>query len=363
MANRVHNYSAGPAALPLEVLERAQAELPNYGDSGMSVMEFSHRGPHYSAIHEKTTATLRELMAVPDTHKLLYLQGGASQQFAMIPMNLRAAGQSAGYVMTGSWSKKALKEAKVGGGAARVVATSEETNFHRVPPESEWKKDPDAAYLHVTTNNTIFGTQMHFVPETGVVPLIADMSSDILSRPLDVSKFGLIYAGAQKNLGPSGVTLLIMREDLIERGGEDIPIILRYRTHAAADSLYNTPPCWGIYVLGLVAEWVKENGGAEGMAKRNQEKVDILYGALDDSHDYYRSTVERDSRSSMNVTFRLPTEDLEKKFIAEAGEAGFKTLKGHRSVGGIRISMYNATGPESIRELVGFMSDFASKNR
>lgn len=361
MKGRVHNFNAGPAALPLEVLQKARDEIPLFGQSGMSVMELSHRGKDYSEIHERTSGLLRELLQVPDSHKILFLQGGASLQFAAVPMNLRGEGQSADYVVTGSWSKKAVAEAKIGG-AVSIAASSEKANFTRIPEVSQWRKDPGAAYIHVTSNNTIKGTQFSSFPDTGPVPLVADMSSDILSRPLDVSKFGFIYAGAQKNLGPAGVTVGIIREDLLDRAGAKVPIILSYKTHAEKDSLYNTPPCFPIYMVGLVAEWVKDLGGLEGMGKRNQEKADILYGAIDKSSDFFRCPVEKTSRSQMNVPFRLPTEDLEKKFIAEGTEAGFIGLKGHQSVGGIRVSMYNATSPDSIRTLVGFMEEFAGKN-
>lgn len=361
MKGRVHNYNPGPAAIPLEVLERAREELTDYRETGMSVMEHSHRGKAYSAIHEKTGALLRELMGIPESYKVLFLQGGASLQFAAVPMNLRGEGESADYVVTGAWSKKAVKEAKVRG-KVNIAASSEDDNFTRIPDRSTWKTDPKAAYLHITTNNTIKGTQFHTPPDTGAVPLVADMSSDILSGKLDVGKFGLIYAGAQKNLGPSGVTVMIIREDLLDRAGPEVPIILSYKTHAEKDSLYNTPPCFAIYMVGLVLEWVKGLGGVEGMEKRNREKADLLYGTIEKHPDFFRCPVEKESRSRMNIPFRLPSEDLEKKFIEEGTQAGFIGLKGHRSVGGIRVSAYNATSPDSIRALVGFMEDFAARN-
>lgn len=361
MKKRVHNYSPGPAALPLEVLEKAREEIPLYGEAGMSVMELSHRGKEYGAIHAKAETLLRELMDIPSTYKVLFLQGGASLQFAMVPMNLRRDGESADYVVTGAWSKKAVKEAKIRG-KANIAADGEGENYTRIPDESTWKTDPNAAYLHITTNNTIKGTQFHFTPDTGKVPLIADMSSDILSGKIDVNRFGLIYAGAQKNLGPAGVTIGIIREDLLDRAGPDVPIILSYKTHAEKDSLYNTPPCFAIHMVGLVLEWVKGLGGAEGMQNRNQEKVEILYGAIDKNPDFFRCPVEKGSRSWMNIAFRLPTEEMEKEFIQEGAKAGFVGLKGHRSVGGIRVSAYNATGPDSIRDLVGFMKEFAGKH-
>ncbi|MCZ6690040.1 MAG: 3-phosphoserine/phosphohydroxythreonine transaminase [Planctomycetota bacterium] len=361
MKRRKHNFGAGPGALPLEVLEKARDEIPLFGETGMSVMELSHRGGDYAAIHEKTTALLVELLGIPSSHKVIYLQGGASLQFAMVPMNFRKEGESADYVVTGTWSKKAVKEGQVAG-KVHVAASSEGEKFTRIPEESTWDKDPNAAYLHITSNNTITGTQFSSFPETGNVPLVADMSSDILSKRIDVSKFGLIYAGAQKNLGPAGVTVVIVREDLLERAGPEVPIILSYKTHAKNDSLYNTPPTFTIHMVGLVLDWVKGLGGLEGMEKRNQEKADLLYGAIDKNPDFFRSTVGGSSRSRMNITYRLPSEDLEKRFIEEGSKVGFVGLKGHRFVGGIRISAYNATGPDSIRAFVRFMEEFASKN-
>ncbi|HDQ46219.1 MAG TPA: 3-phosphoserine/phosphohydroxythreonine transaminase [bacterium] len=361
MATRVWNFNPGPATLPLSVLERAKADLPVYGNTGMAVMELSHRGKEYDAIQTLARDLVAQLLGVPQNYKVLFLQGGASLQFAMIPMNLLAPGKTADYILTGSWSKKAYKEAKMAG-AANVAGTSEAANFNRIPAQDELNLSKDAVYCHITSNNTIFGTQYQTFPDVGKVPLVADMSSDILSRKLNVGAFGLIYAGAQKNLGPSGVTVVIIREDLVEAGKTDIPIIMQYRTHAEADSFYNTPPTYSIYLLKLVLEWVKEIGGLDAVEKRNREKGKLLYGAIDAGAGFYKGAAEPGSRSLMNVTFRLPTEDLEARFIAEAKEAGFVGLKGHRSVGGIRVSMYNALEPEGIRRLCDFMTAFAKKN-
>jgi phosphoserine aminotransferase len=361
MADRIWNFNPGPATLPLPVLEKAKADLPNYGGTGMAVMELSHRSKEYSAIHEQANQLMVELFGIPDNFKVLFLQGGASLQFAAVPMNLLKPGKSADYIITGSWSKKALKEAKVQG-TTNVAASSEETNFNRIPKQNELKLDSNAVYCHITSNNTIAGTQFQTFPDTGNVPLIADMSSDILSRKIDFSKFGLIYAGAQKNLGPSGVTVVIARKDLIESGREDIPVILQYRTHAEKDSLYNTPPTYSIYLVKLVLDWVKSLGGLSAIEKRNQKKGEMLYKTIDSNPGFFKGAAEKDSRSLMNVTFRLPNEELEAQFIADAKIAGFGGLKGHRSVGGIRVSMYNALEPEGIRQLTEFMKVFAQKN-
>lgn len=361
MSNRIWNFNPGPATLPLPVLEKAKLELPDYGGTGMAVMELSHRSKEYSAIHEQCGQLMVKIFGIPDNFKVLFLQGGASLQFAMIPMNLLKHGSSADYIVTGSWSKKALKEAKIQG-AANVAASSEESNFNRVPKQNELKLDPNAAYCHITSNNTIAGTQYHNFPATGNVPLVADMSSDILSRKIQFDQFGLIYAGAQKNLGPSGVTVVIIRKDLIESGREDIPIILQYRTHAEKDSLYNTPPTYSIYLVKLVLEWVKSMGGLSAVENRNREKADMLYHLIDSNPDFFKGAAEKESRSLMNVTLRLPSEDLEAQFISEAKKAGFGGLKGHRSVGGIRVSIYNALEPEGVKQLTDFMKDFAQKN-
>lgn len=361
MAKRIWNFNAGPATLPLPALEQAKADLPVYDDTGMAVMELSHRSKAYDAIHIQARALFTELFGIPGNFKVLFLQGGASLQFAMVPMNLLKEGKTADYVVTGSWSKKALKEGKIVGNA-RVAGSSEETNFDRIPGQEDLDLTSDAVYCHITSNNTIAGTQFKTFPDTGDVPIVADMSSDILSRSVDFSKFGIVYAGAQKNLGPSGLTVVIIRDDLVEAGLDTLPTLLQYRTHAEKDSLFNTPPTYAIYLFKLVLEWVKDLGGLDAVEERNQKKGDMLYGLLDDMPDFYRGAVQKDSRSLMNVTFRLPTEDLEAQFIKAALEAGFGGLKGHRSVGGVRVSMYNALEPRGIKELTEFMKEFAKKN-
>lgn len=355
---RAINFNAGPAALPLEALERAQRELLDFEGTGMSIMEHSHRGKAYEGVHNQAIALVRELLAVPDDYDVLLLQGGASAQFAMVPMNLLSPPASADYVLTGAWSKKAYKEAQTIG-AARVAGTTEQDGkFARVPSASELQLDPQAAYAHITTNNTIFGTQWHEFPDTGAVPLVADMSSDILWRSIDVSRFGLIYAGAQKNLGPSGVTVVIVRKALVAAGRKDIPTVFQYRTHAENDSLYNTPPTFGIYLLRNVLDVVKNGGGMAALEQRNRDKAALLYAAIDERADFYRCPVERGSRSVMNVVFTLPTAELEAKFLAEAQKRNMVGLKGHRSVGGIRASIYNAVPREWVEALVDFMRKF-----
>ena len=359
--NRIWNFNAGPATLPLPVLEKAKNDLPNYDGTGMAVMELSHRSKQYSAIHDEAQALMKELMGLPENYEVLLLQGGASLQFAMVPLNLLSEGQSADYIITGSWSKKALKEAKIVG-SAKVAASSEEGNFVHIPTQDELTLDPNAQYVHITSNNTIAGTQWQTFPETGSVPLVADMSSDILSKKIDMDPFGIIYAGAQKNLGPSGVTVVIIRKDILEKCNSNLPTLLQYTTHAEKQSLYNTPPTYSIYFLKLVLEWVKGLGGLQAVEKRNQDKADLLYGTIDSLPDFYKGAAEVAARSKMNVTFRLPTEELEAQFIAEGLTAGFGGLKGHRSVGGIRVSMYNALEPKGIEELTDFMKEFAKKN-
>ena len=362
MHERIFNFSAGPAVLPLSVLERAQKDLVSFPGAGMSVLEMSHRSAPFDKIIKEAEADLRTLLAIPENYKVLFLQGGASLQFSMVPMNLLLKGKTADYILTGSWSQLALKEAKKLGDA-RVAATTEDTNFNRIPAEDELKTDPKAAYAHFTSNNTIYGTQWRTEPEAGSVPLVCDASSDILSRPLDVSKYGLIYAGAQKNAGPAGVTLVIIRDDLIERVPAGLPSLLDYRLIAEKESLYNTPPCFAIYLAGLVFKWLlDEVGGLKEIQKRNEEKAKILYDAIDTNSDYYRGHAEAGSRSQMNVTFRLPSEELEKRFAKESTAAGLDGLKGHRSVGGIRASIYNAFPREGVLKLVEFMKDFAKKN-
>jgi phosphoserine aminotransferase len=360
---RVINFNPGPAALPLSALERARDELLDFQGSGMSIMEHSHRGAVYEAVHNEAIALLRELLGVPDSHYVLFMQGGGHLQFAQVPMNFLPPGQTADYIITGHWSKVALEEAQ-NIGKVRVAATTEENKrFNRVPKPAEIKLDPAAAYVHLTSNNTLYGTQWHSFPDTGKVPLVADMSSDILWNKLDVSKFGLIYAGAQKNMGPSGVTAVLARKDLVD-GGErkDVPKILRYSTFAKNNSLYNTPPTFGIYLMRNVLLWVKGIGGLEAMGRRNLEKGKILYDALDRMAAFYKAPVEKESRSYMNVVFRLPTEALDEKFVNEAKKAGMVGLKGHRSAGGIRASTYNAVSPEDVRTLVSFMDGFAKAN-
>lgn len=358
---RAHNFNAGPAGLPLPALERAQRELLDFEGTGMSIMEHSHRGKAYEGVHREAIALTRELLGVPDDYHVLLLQGGASQQFAVVPMNLLPQGKSADYIITGGWSEKAYQEAgRIG--TARIAATTEvDKRYVRIPKQEELKLDPGAAYVHMTTNNTLFGTQWHWLPEVGGVPLVADMSSDIMWKKIDVSKFALIYAGAQKNIGPSGVTLVIARKDIVDGARKDIPTIFRYATHASNDSLYNTPPTFGIYLMRNVLAYTKELGGLEEVEKRNRAKVDLLYKTIDESPDFFRAPVEKDSRSYMNVVFRLPSEELEKKFVAEATKERMIGLAGHRSTGGIRVSTYNAVPMESIEALIAFMKAFQAK--
>lgn len=353
----IHNFNPGPAVLPLPALVRARDEFLDVNGSGMSIMEHSHRAKVYESIHNEAIALLRELCAIPETYDVLLLQGGASQQFAVVPMNLLEAGKSADYVVTGTWSQKALKEARCFG-RPRVAATTEvDGKFYRVPNAGEIDLDPDAAYVHITTNNTIAGTQFHEIPRTRAA-LVADMSSDIMSRPLDVSRFGLIYAGAQKNLGPSGVTVVIIRKDLVEAGRRDIPAFFQYRTHAADNSLFNTPPTFAIYMLRNVLDWLKEQGGLAAMDERNREKAQLLYDVLDERADFYQCRVEKSSRSLMNVVFNLPTPELEAECIAAAQKLGMVGLKGHRLVGGLRASIYNACPKDSVYALAEFLRTF-----
>jgi len=357
---KVFNFSAGPAMLPAEVMARAQEEFCDYQDSGIGLMELSHRGPKFTAVIEQAVADIRALMKISDDYAVCFIQGGASMQFAMIPMNLMQAGSFAEYADTGSWSAKAVKEAKTFG-EVKLVASSKETNYDRIPLLRHWQPDPQASYLHITSNNTIAGTQYHSFPELKEVPLIADMSSDIMSREINVNDFALIYAGAQKNLGPSGVTLVIIRKDLAERAGEKVPTMLRYSTYIEKDSLFNTPPTYGIYMLGLVANWLKNKGNIAAMGEINDAKSEALYEVIDGS-GFYHNPVEPYSRSRMNVVFRLPNEDLEAKFVAEAAQANLVGLKGHRSVGGIRASIYNAMPLEGVEHLIDFMNEFEQEN-
>lgn len=360
MTERIYNFSAGPAVLPVPVLEQARDEMLSLPGVGMSVMEISHRSAAFDEIIDSAERGIRELLGVPDTYRVLFLQGGASLQFSMIPMNLLPEGASADYVITGSWGKKALKEAKREG-AANVAADMADSRYTRVPAQDELKLDPDAAYVHVTSNETIEGVEWFTEPDTGGVPLVCDASSDILSRPVDVSRYGLIYAGAQKNMGPSGVTLVIIREDLVARVPDGMHTMLSYRTHVENKSLYNTPNTWGIYILDLVCKWVKEQGGLEGMRRLNEEKAQMLYDAID-ATDFYRGHAAREARSLMNVTFRLPSEELEKQFAKEATSRGLDGLKGHRSVGGIRASIYNAFPRDGVAALVAFMREFEQRS-
>ncbi|WP_138417307.1 3-phosphoserine/phosphohydroxythreonine transaminase [Aquibacillus sediminis] len=358
---RVYNFSAGPSMLPFDVLEKAQTELLNYNDSGMSVMELSHRSGLFTDIITGAEQRLRELMGIPDNYKVLFIQGGASQQFAMVPMNLLTKSGKADYVNTGSWSKKAIKEAQKYGDI-RVIASSEDENFTYIPEVDASMIDPEADYVHITTNNTIEGTAFRDIPDTGNVPLIADVSSNILSEPLDISKFGMIYAGAQKNIGPAGLTVVIVRDDLIGHAPENCPTMLDYKTHSESGSLYNTPPTFGIYMAKLVFDWLHELGGLKEMQKINEQKAALLYDFIEAS-DFYASPVKEDSRSIMNIPFVIPDYELDAKFVEEAQAQGLETLKGHRSVGGMRASIYNAMPVAGVEALVDFMKEFEQANK
>lgn len=359
--NRVYNFSAGPSMLPLPVLERAQEELVNYRNSGMSVMELSHRSGLFTEIITEAEQLLRDLMGIPDNYKVLFLQGGASQQFATVPMNLFGEGKKADYVNTGSWSKKAIKEAEKFG-AVRVIASSEDKNFTYIPVVDKDLIDPTADYVHITTNNTIEGTAFQEIPDTGNVPLVADMSSNILSEEIDVSKFGLIYAGAQKNIGPAGLTVVIIRDDLIGNADASCPTMLNYETHSEKNSLYNTPPTYSIYMAKLVFEWLKDLGGMKEMERMNREKAELLYSYIEES-EMFHSPVEKNSRSLMNIPFVSTSKELDALFVKEAKEAGLETLKGHRSVGGMRASIYNAMPVEGVQALVEFMRNFEKNHK
>jgi phosphoserine aminotransferase len=360
MASRIFNFNPGPAALPAVVLEEMQAELMDFKGTGMSVTEISHRSAPFEEVLNDAISRTKRLLNLTDNFKVLFVQGGASTQFCMVPMNLIPDGAFADYINTGSWAVKAIKEANILGKSTKVIASSEDRNYSYIP--KQYAVNPGAAYLHVTSNNTIEGTQWPTFPDAGTVPLVSDMSSDIMSRPFDPKPFGLIYAGAQKNLGPAGVTLVIIRDDMLERVPKNIPTMFRYTTHADKNSLYNTPPAVGIYMVGLVLKWLEEQiGGLEAIQKANIQKGQLLYTAIDET-DFYRGTADPDCRSLMNVTFRLPAEDLEKKFVAEAQKNAMAGLKGHRSVGGCRASIYNASGLDAVQHLVDFMRDFAKKN-
>jgi phosphoserine aminotransferase len=360
MSHRIYNFSAGPAVLPLPVLEEAQRDLVALPGVGMSVLEISHRSPAFDQIFAAAESDLRRLGRIGDDYKVLFLQGGASLQFSMVPMNLLLAGQTADYLLTGDWSKKALHEAtKVG--RTHVAASTEAIRFARIPQASEIALTKGAAYVHMTSNNTLYGTEWHDTPEVGGVPLVCDMSSDIFSRTLDVSKFGLIYAGAQKNLGPSGLTVVIVREDLLARSLGTLPTMLNYRTLAQHHSLYNTPPVFGIYILGLVMRWLDSMGGLSAIDALNRRKADLLYSELDRT-PFWRPHAEKGSRSRMNVTFRLGSPQLEDRFVQQATAAGLDGLKGHRTVGGLRASIYNAFPEEGVKALVDFMREFERTN-
>jgi phosphoserine aminotransferase len=359
MKDRVFNFNPGPATLPEEVLIAAREEFLNYKGEGMSVMEMSHRSKGFDTIINEAVSDVKKVMGFSGNYSVLFVQGGATGQFAAVPLNLAQAGKPALYVNTGSWSKKAISEAKKLGVDHQVIASSEPENFSYIP--SIDKIDSSASYLHITSNNTIFGTQWANYPKSGTVPLVVDMSSDLYCRRFDPNSFGLIYAGAQKNAGPAGVTILIIRNDLLERCPDNIPTIFNYKTFAEKNSLYNTPNCFGIYIVGLVMKWILKQGGIDKVESTNMEKANLLYKNID-STDFYRSTARRDSRSIMNITYRLPSEELEKTFISEATAAGLVGLKGHRSVGGIRASIYNAMPVNGVETLVDFMKTFEKKN-
>jgi len=359
---RAFNFNAGPAAMPLPALEKMRDEMLDYGGTGMSVMELSHRSAEFEAINDKTEQSLRRLLAIPEDYAVVFLQGGASLQFAMVPMNFYAPGKPVDVLHTGAWTAKAIEELKKVA-ECRLAASGEAQKFSRLPKASEISFDANASYVHICTNNTIEGTQWHSIPEAGSVPVVADMSSDIMSRPVDVKRFAMIFAGAQKNMGPSGVTVAIIRRDLAERGSDKIAKILQYRTFIKDRSLYNTPPTFGIYAMGLVLDWIETQGGLAGIEKRNEAKAKLLYDALD-AGSYYKCPVEKDSRSRMNIVFRVAGGDeaVEKKFAKEATAAGLVGIKGHRSVGGMRASLYNAVSIEAVEALVSFMRDFEKKN-
>jgi len=359
--HRIHNFNAGPAALPLPVLEKIRDSFLDFQGTGMSIVEMSHRSKQFEAVLADAVARTRRLLTLDARHHVVFLQGGATLQFAMIPMNFLADGRSADYVNTGTWSTNAIKEARVLDKPVRVAASSEDRQFTYIPADIAFS--PDAVYAHITSNNTIRGTQWAQFPATGAVPLVADMSSDFMSRPFDPAPFGLVYAGAQKNIGPAGVTMVIVREDLLARVPETLPVMLKYTTYTSKNSLYNTPPCFAIYAVQLVLKWLEETiGGLEKMAAINAAKAARLYGTIDASGGFYRGTAEPASRSRMNVTFRLPSEELEKRFLDEAVGNGLGGLKGHRSVGGCRASIYNAVSREAVEALADFMKAFAGRN-
>lgn len=357
---RVYNFSAGPSMLPTEVLKTAADEMLEFGTTGQSVMEMSHRSKEYQAIFDETEANLREVMQIPDNYTVMFLQGGASTQFAMVPFNLMNKNGKADYIITGQWAKKAYKEAARFGNA-RVVASSEDKTFSYIPKVTKDMIDPEADYVHICMNNTIYGTKWHELPDTGDVPLVADISSCILSEPIDVTKFGLLYAGAQKNVAPAGVTIVIIRNDLLGNAKEETPTMLNYQTHADNGSMFNTPPCYSIYIAGLVLKWIKNLGGLTKMQEINQKKAELLYGFLDNSK-MFKGTVVEEDRSLMNVPFITGNDELDAKFVAASKAAGFVNLKGHRSVGGMRASIYNAMPLKGVEDLVAFMKKFEEEN-
>ena len=357
----VYNFNAGPAMLPPPVLERVQAELRDYAGRGMSIMEMSHRSKEFEAINSSAEATFKRLVGVGDGYRVLFMQGGASSQFAIVPMNFLPPGGTVDFLMTGAWSEKAQEEAAALG-TTHIAATTQPSNYSRVPRADEIRLSDAPAYVHLTSNETIQGVQFHAFPDVGDRQLVGDMSSDILSRPLDASRFSLLYAGAQKNLGPSGVTVVLLRESWLAGANKHVPTMFRYATYVKNNSLYNTPPSFGVYVLNLVLQWVESNGGLPGMAARNERKAGLLYDAIDHSGGYYRGHAANDSRSLMNVTFRLPDEAREKAFLAEATAAGMVGLAGHRSVGGLRASIYNAVPVEACQALASLMGDFAKRH-
>ncbi len=359
--NRVYNFNPGPAMLPLEVLKEAQSEMLNFKNSGMSILEISHRAKEYDEVHNQAKADIKELMGLGDDYEVLFIQGGASMQFNMVPQNFAIDGKIGNYILSGSFASKAYKEACILG-EAHVAASSKEIQFKHIPTQEEINLSDNAAYLHVCYNNTIYGTEYHYIPETNGIPLIADMSSDMLSRPLDFSKFSLIYAGVQKNLGPAGVCLVVARKSFIENSPQALPTMLRYDTYSKNNSLYNTPPAFGIYMVGKVAAWIKNQGGLEAMGKLNAAKSKVVYDAIDNSNGFYRGHADKDSRSLMNITFRLPSEELEAKFAAEARQHELCGVKGHRSVGGMRTSIYNAMPMEGCQALAAFMEKFKNEN-
>jgi phosphoserine aminotransferase len=359
MSKRIHNFNAGPAALPTAVLEEVQNDLLNYKGEGLSVMEMSHRSKTFDSIIKEAESLAKEIYGLPTNYHVIFMQGGATMQFSAVPLNLAVENTLTDYINTGAWSQKAIQEAEKLGRTVRVVASSEAENFTYIP--SDYQVNSDAAYLHITSNNTIFGTQWSSFPETGDVPLICDMSSDIGCRPVDMSKFGLVYAGAQKNIGPAGVVMVFIREDLMEKSPSNIPTMTSYKIIGGKESLYNTPPTFAIYIAKVVLENMKKSGGLKAIGNINNQKAQLIYDILDSS-DFYRGTARKDSRSIMNVTFRLPSEELEKKFVADALENEMIGLKGHRSVGGIRASIYNAVSLKSVQTLVDFMKNFEKTN-